>query len=667
MRAKVVYILIFLMLITLCSYQQVFADVYSEYEYKENEDGGVTIVRYIGTGSIADIPSEINGRKVTRIGENAFSSNTYITGVNIPNTVTCIEKSAFWNVNGLNSITIPNSVKVIGDAAFAYCFGLEKVNFGAFIEYIGVDAFVATPFYNENFKGFDNLGVYSNGAFIAIKDQKFGLIDMKRNIVLPFEYENILPTDNNLFEVKKNGKWFYIDSNFQPVVYNHGADIYKDLNLHLEISEILPEERANNTETIYHSTYGIAGKKKDLLDYKGNLNIVYEAVDSENIYITRFDDNYTVTDTIKIARELPIFGTAICDDKGNYYILYGAGVEEYDRMSENIVIAKYNYEGKKLGQASYIAGEMSMMGTKHPFAFGSASMAISQNIIAAHFARTMFQSDDGLNHQSSTVVYADINTMKPIEWPIPYASHSLDQYIIPSSGGGFILEDRGDAYPRAFALTRVTSESSHTFESFHFAESETYQLTRSELGGLAETTAGYVLAANSIKELTYIPIPNSETISRNVFIQVIKKNFMHHEITGDKLISNGAVRVPDGQSGTQGLNSGGQSYFLPDNIMDSGVVWLTDYSGDESATNPKLVKVEHDACAVLWEKFKNGKPVGTYYAIVDGLGNIVKAPTLVPNAKLTIDKNPLFINGEIVWSVIEKESQKISVYRLKPN
>lgn len=665
MKAKFTSILL-LLSVMLFSCTHVLADIYSEYQYRENADGGMTIIKYTGSDKTVNIPSEINGKKVTRIGDFAFSQNPYITSVNIPGTVNYIGKGAFYNILNLKSVTIPGSTEIIDDSAFAYCYRLETVNFSGTVGYIGKDAFKSTSFLSNKFKDFDYTGTGSGGVFIAAKNGKYGLVDLDLEIVLPFEYENIVPSDNGSFEVRKNGKWFVLDSKLRPVYYNSEAGIYKDLKLHLEISEILPEKRAINTQTVYHSSFGVAGRKKDLIDPNGNLNIVYEAADSDYICIVRLDKNYRVADTLKIPRELPLFGTAACDDKGNYYILYGAYVDENDKNSENIAIVKYDCKGRKQGKASYTSGEMYLAGTKEPFLAGSASMAISGNILAAHFARVMFKTDDGINHQSSTVLYADINTMSPVEWPIPYASHSLDQYIIPVSGGGFALADRGDGFPRAFVLSRVTPVSLHTFESFHFSECETYQLTHSELGGLAETDAGYILAGSSIKRLTYDPLPDTVTLPRNIFIQIIKKNFMHHEKDGDKLASKGVIRTPDGYGRTSGLKSGGKSHFLPEDITDYGVVWLTDYSGDESATNPKIVKLEHDACAILWEKFIGRNPAGTYYAIVDGTGNIIRTPTLIPNAELTMDRSPLYINGEIVWSVIGKDPQRISVYRLKP-
>lgn len=80
--------------------------------------GGV-VVDYDPTGGKdVIIPSEINGVKVTGIGNKAFY-NKKLTSVVIPPTVTSIGDSAFL-YDYLTSVTIPSSVKTIGGNAFCY-------------------------------------------------------------------------------------------------------------------------------------------------------------------------------------------------------------------------------------------------------------------------------------------------------------------------------------------------------------------------------------------------------------------------------------------------------------------------------------------------------------------------------------------------------------------
>lgn len=86
----------------------------------------------------------IDGKEyvVTAIAANAFSGNTKMTGISIPNTITKIGKNAFKGCTKLKKITIPKSVTVIGENAFYNCKKLSKVTIkGTKIKKIGKNAF----------------------------------------------------------------------------------------------------------------------------------------------------------------------------------------------------------------------------------------------------------------------------------------------------------------------------------------------------------------------------------------------------------------------------------------------------------------------------------------------------------------------------------------------
>jgi hypothetical protein len=97
----------------------------------EIENGTITITRFwdhqlgAGFGSIA-IPAVIDGKRVTKIGANAFSGSV-LTSITIPGSVTSIEEYAFSGCHYLTSITIPGSVTSIGFQAFGYCSNLNSV------------------------------------------------------------------------------------------------------------------------------------------------------------------------------------------------------------------------------------------------------------------------------------------------------------------------------------------------------------------------------------------------------------------------------------------------------------------------------------------------------------------------------------------------------------
>ena len=60
------------------------------------EEDEVTIKGYEGKESDLEIPSKIDGHKVTKIGENAFDGNEEIINVTIPDSVKTIDLYAFY-------------------------------------------------------------------------------------------------------------------------------------------------------------------------------------------------------------------------------------------------------------------------------------------------------------------------------------------------------------------------------------------------------------------------------------------------------------------------------------------------------------------------------------------------------------------------------------------
>lgn len=126
------------------------------FEYIENSTG-ITITKYIGTEKKVIVPANIDGKKVTIIGNNAF--NTVVAAVNqnskgdnpknikrvrinellLPEGLISIEDNAFAN-NDLVSLSLPKTIKNIGTNAFlankisniALNEGLQTIGNGAF-------------------------------------------------------------------------------------------------------------------------------------------------------------------------------------------------------------------------------------------------------------------------------------------------------------------------------------------------------------------------------------------------------------------------------------------------------------------------------------------------------------------------------------------------------
>ena len=106
----------------------------AEFEVLENEDGSVTIERYIGSGGDVVIPAEIDGKPVSAIGNvfgtiGAFQDCTNVTSVVIPDGVVEIQDNAFYGCTNLEVVTVPSSVTLLRNCAFSDCPKLRAIYF----------------------------------------------------------------------------------------------------------------------------------------------------------------------------------------------------------------------------------------------------------------------------------------------------------------------------------------------------------------------------------------------------------------------------------------------------------------------------------------------------------------------------------------------------------
>lgn len=77
-------------------------------------DNELSITGYTGESNRVVIPTRVDGKPVTRIGEKAFCGRNDLIDIVIPSGITTIEDFAFSECNGLTRISIPDSVTSIG-------------------------------------------------------------------------------------------------------------------------------------------------------------------------------------------------------------------------------------------------------------------------------------------------------------------------------------------------------------------------------------------------------------------------------------------------------------------------------------------------------------------------------------------------------------------------
>lgn len=182
-------------------------------KFSELDDGTVMITKYKGDEQKVVIPSEINGKKVTAIGDGAFPGYRRVSEVVFPDSITKIGVGAFQGCTALTEITIPSSVEKLGSQAFAYCNRLKTINLPDNLINLGYSVFESTQWYQDQLKT-----AYQHGESIYIG-----------KIFYEFHCSEE-DSDNTRFEIKDGtvaiaGGAFAKTSNLETVIIPEGVTL----------------------------------------------------------------------------------------------------------------------------------------------------------------------------------------------------------------------------------------------------------------------------------------------------------------------------------------------------------------------------------------------------------------------------------------------------------
>lgn len=117
-----------------------------DFNYMKLSDGTAKIVKYNKAESVGEVivPDNVDGLKVTVIGENTFTQEQKLTSVRLPRYLTKVESYAFNKstvANVLFNQITDNTELTIESYAFSECDSIRKVDFSKAVKRIEASAF----------------------------------------------------------------------------------------------------------------------------------------------------------------------------------------------------------------------------------------------------------------------------------------------------------------------------------------------------------------------------------------------------------------------------------------------------------------------------------------------------------------------------------------------
>lgn len=384
---------------------------------------------------------------------------------------------------------------------------------------------------------------------------------------------------------------------------------------------------SNNLNACTYPNYHAAPIKSYLFDNGSGLTRVEYILSQNSIVVEDYSGSFQLQSSRTIPFELSIWGGFFAGQNYNFFI-FGQNNPNESGSVEVIRIVKYDKSWNRLGQASVYGAN-----TTKPFDAGSVRCAESGGMLYIHTSHEMYKSGDGKNHQANMSIVVRQSDMRvtstdcELGYYVQSVSHSFNQFILVDLSGNLVTADHGDAIPRAIRLSclygAAGKEEPQPNDSAYLARVDTPNFrgtsgqneTYAQLGGLAETSNGYLISYGQ-KDTTGAWDPYQ------VKLGYIAKNAMER---GSEL---GSFQV------TQ----------------------LTNYNElSLKVSTPVLVPDGSGGGYVLWSTWKtsgDGKHT-LYYAAYDANGQAGSVQSV--HGALS-DCQPIMFNGKVTWYTTNKSA-----------
>ncbi len=360
---------------------------------------------------------------------------------------------------------------------------------------------------------------------------------------------------------------------------------------------------------------------------------------SDDVEVEDYSYDFELLFSRCIDMELPIFGGFFAGEEYNF-LIFGQNNEEEDDDKEVIRIVKYDKDWNRIGDAGLFGAN-----TIHPFHAGSLRCDEYGGYLYVRTCHEMYTTEDGHNHQANLTFSVREKDMEVTDFfygilneSIGYVSHSFNQFILVDEEGNIISADHGDAYPRSHVLMRYSikagedkfiGRSTSIVDLVVFPGSIGQNSTGSSLGGLVETSQGYVSAYNLCSD-------SSLSGERDVYLSFVpKKSFSEEKITTAKLTAQPGSSTP--VLAPTGLSGGYVLWDEKDGYSNTGNMCYAKYNADGTVGRVTNAPGALSDCqpipygsGVVWyvtgESYNDSAPV--FYTLDDG--GLTAHPSISP-------------------------------------
>lgn len=268
----------------------------------ELKEGSVTVLEFLDQQATeCEIPASVKyGSRtypITTIAENAFTNNSILTQVTIPDSVTSIlgsaenGKGAFSGCTALKTVNIGNGVTHIGAYAFKNCVALNEITIPANVQFVSDYAF-------QNCLGLETIQLNGNGP---LGENTFENCLYVKNLKLA---DNVKLNDNARKSLSKLTRLEKLEITDTHQFYQHDAEN----NCLLETAEI-----ANDTLVLAGSNAKVPASVTQIVDWSfgertpeliyvpSSVKTVAENAFNKNAICTSYPDKASIPSGWKIS------------------------------------------------------------------------------------------------------------------------------------------------------------------------------------------------------------------------------------------------------------------------------------------------------------------------------------------------------------------------------